>query len=185
MLLPFLFQCLFDSCDSMLPDPTRQRRALVGVRAVWDVYPLKPEDYPFRLLVGAPLEGASAKSWFSQWYCYSTLRRAHCYCGCAMHSSNRRLQVVLGGLGPRGASGRLVMKVATSNGSSKSMCSIIGEGGDAQIPRPNVKRTTETGNRLFPALSSRQPIGTRVPVPPSCEVCYLLGVENCATGSRT
>jgi hypothetical protein len=64
MLLSFRFQCLFDSCDSMLPEPTRQRRALVGVRAVWDVFSLKPEDYPFRLLVGAPFEGASAKSWF-------------------------------------------------------------------------------------------------------------------------
>jgi len=64
MLLSFRFQCLFDSCDSMLPEPTRQRRALVGVRAVWDVFSFKPEDYPFRLLVGAPFEGASARSWF-------------------------------------------------------------------------------------------------------------------------
>ena len=63
-LLSFRFQCLFDNCDSTLPEPTRQRRALVGVRAVWDVFSLKPEDYPFRLLVGAPFEGASAKSWF-------------------------------------------------------------------------------------------------------------------------
>ncbi|KAI0248285.1 hypothetical protein BJV78DRAFT_1284904 [Lactifluus subvellereus] len=63
MLLSFRFQCLFDSCDSSLPEPSRQRRALVGVRAVWDVFFLKPEDYPFRLLVGAPFEGASATSW--------------------------------------------------------------------------------------------------------------------------
>ena len=64
MLLSFRFQCLFDSCDSMLPEPTRQHRALVGVRAVWDVFSLKPEDYPFRLLVGAPFEATSAKSWY-------------------------------------------------------------------------------------------------------------------------
>lgn len=64
MLLSFRFQCLFDSCDSMLPELTRQRRALVGVRAVWDIFSLKPDDYPFRLLVGAPFEGASARSWF-------------------------------------------------------------------------------------------------------------------------
>ena len=64
MLLSFRFQCLFDSCDSTLPEPTRQRRALVGVRAIWDVFFFKPDDYPFRLLVGAPFEGASARSWF-------------------------------------------------------------------------------------------------------------------------
>ena len=63
MLLSFRFQCLFDSCDGSLPEPSRQRRALVGVRAVWDVFFLKPEEYPFRLLVGAPFEGASATSW--------------------------------------------------------------------------------------------------------------------------
>ena len=64
MLLSFRFQCLFDSCDNTLLEPARHRRALVGVRAVWDVFSLKPEDYPFRLLVGAPFEGTSAKSWF-------------------------------------------------------------------------------------------------------------------------
>jgi hypothetical protein len=64
MLLSFRFQCLFDSCDNMFPEPTHQRRALVSVWAVWDIFSLKPEDYPFRLLVGAPFEGASAKSWF-------------------------------------------------------------------------------------------------------------------------
>jgi hypothetical protein len=64
MLLSFRFQCLFDSCDTSLPEPARQRRALVGVRALWDVFSLKPDDYPFRLLVGAPFEGPSATSWF-------------------------------------------------------------------------------------------------------------------------
>ncbi|KAH9956846.1 hypothetical protein BJV74DRAFT_873828 [Russula compacta] len=64
MLLSFRFQCLFDSCDNSLPEPTRHRRTLVGVRAVWHVFSLKPEDYPFRLLIGAPFEGASAASWF-------------------------------------------------------------------------------------------------------------------------
>ena len=60
MLLSFRFQCLFDSCDSSLPETTRHRRSLVGVRAVWDVFSLKPDDYPFRLLAGAPFEGPSA-----------------------------------------------------------------------------------------------------------------------------
>ena len=64
MLLSFRFQCLFDSCDNTLPEPVRYRRALVGVRALWDVFSLKPDDYPFRLLVGAPFEGPSATSWF-------------------------------------------------------------------------------------------------------------------------
>ena len=64
MLLSFRFQCLFDSCDSTLPEPIRYRRALVGVRALWDVFSLKPDDHPFRLLVGAPFEGPSATSWF-------------------------------------------------------------------------------------------------------------------------
>jgi hypothetical protein len=64
MLLSFRFQCLFDSCDNTLPESMRYRRALVGVRALWDVFSLKPVDYPFRLLVGAPFEGPSATSWF-------------------------------------------------------------------------------------------------------------------------
>ncbi|KAI0293861.1 hypothetical protein B0F90DRAFT_1760714 [Multifurca ochricompacta] len=63
MLLSFRFQCLFDSCDMSLPESIRHRRALVGVRAVWDVFSLKPEEYPFRLLIGAPFESASARSW--------------------------------------------------------------------------------------------------------------------------
>jgi hypothetical protein len=64
MLLSFRFQCLFDSCDSSLPEPVRHRRALVGVRALWDVFALKPDDYPFRLLVGAPFEGPGAMTWY-------------------------------------------------------------------------------------------------------------------------
>jgi hypothetical protein len=50
--------------DNPLSEPARYRRALVGVRAVWDVFSLKPVDYPFRLLIGAPFESASATSWF-------------------------------------------------------------------------------------------------------------------------
>ncbi|KAI0262404.1 hypothetical protein BC834DRAFT_1034408 [Gloeopeniophorella convolvens] len=62
-LLSFRFQCLFDSCDASLPEPIRHHRALVGVRALWDAFALKPEDHSLRLLLGAPFEGASAMSW--------------------------------------------------------------------------------------------------------------------------
>jgi len=62
MPLSFRFPCLFDSCDSSLPEATRHRRTLVGIRAVWDLFSLKSDDYPFCLLVGAPSEGPSARS---------------------------------------------------------------------------------------------------------------------------
>jgi hypothetical protein len=77
----------------MLPEPTRQRRALVRVRAVWDVFSLKPEDYPFQSLTGAPFEGASAKSWFLA--IVPLLHHGERTVAVAarwMHSSNRRLQ---------------------------------------------------------------------------------------------
>ncbi len=64
MLLSFRFQCLFDSCDNSLPESIRYHRALVGIRALWDVFSLKPDDYPFRLLVSAPFEGPNTTSWF-------------------------------------------------------------------------------------------------------------------------